>query len=51
MVDQVDLVAHDSYRQLLAQKDVLRERMQSTPKGDEVDEQGAATTAGGLASP
>jgi type III restriction enzyme len=51
MVDQVDLVAHDSYRQLLAQKDVLRQRMQTTPKADEVDEHGAATTAGGLAVP
>ena len=27
-VDQVDLVAHDSYQQLLAQKDVLRQRIQ-----------------------
>ncbi|KGN41048.1 hypothetical protein N801_09735 [Knoellia aerolata DSM 18566] len=51
MVDQVDLVAHDSYRQLLAQKDVLRERMHTTPKADEVDEQGAATTAGDLVVP
>ncbi len=51
MVDQVDLVAHDSYKQLLAQKDVLRQRMQTTPKADEVDEQGAATTAGALEVP
>ena len=32
MVDQVDLVAHDSYKQLPAQKDVLRQRMQTTPR-------------------
>jgi type III restriction enzyme len=51
MVDQVDLVAHDSYKQLLAQKDVLRQRMQATPTADEVDEQGAATTAGDLQVP
>lgn len=51
MVDQVDLVAHDSYKQLLAQKDVLRERMQATPTATEVDEQGAATTAGDLPVP
>lgn len=51
MVDQVDLVAHDSYRQLLAQKDVLRQRMQTVPTADEVDEQGAATTAGDLEVP
>jgi type III restriction enzyme len=51
MVDQVDLVSHDSYRQLLAQKDVLRQRLQTTPKADEVDEQGAATTAGDLDVP
>jgi type III restriction enzyme len=46
MVDQVDLVAHDSYRQLLAQKDVLLQRMQATPSTSEVDETGAATNAG-----
>jgi type III restriction enzyme len=51
LVDQVDLVAHDSYRQLLAQKDVLRQRMQATPTANEVDDQGAATTAGQLAVP
>lgn len=51
MVDQVDLVAHDSYKQLLAQKDVLRQRIQVTPDATEVDEQGAATTAGGLPVP
>lgn len=49
MVDQVDLVAHDSYRQLLAQKDVLRQRIQSAPTPGELDDQGAATTAGCLA--
>lgn len=51
MVDQVDLVAHDSYKQLLAQKDVLQQRMQATPGADEVDEQGAATSAGGVEVP
>lgn len=51
MVDQVDLVAHDSYRQLLAQKDVLRERITTAPAAIEVDEHGAATTAGGLPVP
>lgn len=44
-VDQVDLVAHDSYAQLLAQKDVLRQRVQLPTTAVEVDEHGAATTA------
>ena len=43
-VDQVDLVAHDSYSLLLAQKDVLRQRIQLPPTGVEVDEHGTATT-------
>lgn len=43
-VDQVDLVAHDSYSQLLAQKDVLRQRVQLPTTAVEVDEHGAATT-------
>ncbi|WP_217376337.1 DEAD/DEAH box helicase [Paenarthrobacter ureafaciens] len=51
MVDQVDVVAHDSYKQLLAQKDVLRQRIQASPAAIEVDDQGAATTAGGLSIP
>lgn len=42
-VDQIDLVAHDSYQQLLAQKDVLRERIETPPAQIEVDEHGAAT--------
>lgn len=50
-VDQVDLVAHDSYQQLLAQKDVLRQRIQMPASTVEVDEHGAATTAGGLTVP
>ncbi len=50
-VDQVDLVAHDSYQQLLAQKDVLRQRIQAPPATVEVDEHGAATTAGSLTVP
>lgn len=49
-VDQVDLVAHDSYQQLLAQKDVLRQRIHN-PAPTEVDEQGAATDAGNLPVP
>jgi type III restriction enzyme len=44
-VDQVDLVAHDSYSQLLAQKDVLRQRVQLPTTAVDVDEHGAATTA------
>lgn len=44
MVDQVDLVAHDSYQALLAQKDVLRRRLQIPAAQTEVDAQGAATT-------
>lgn len=43
MVDQVDLVAHDSYQALLAQKDVLRRRLQIPAAQTEVDAQGAAT--------
>lgn len=43
-VDQVDLVAHDSYQQLLDQKDVLRQRIQLPPSAIEVDATGAATT-------
>ncbi|AYO50664.1 DEAD/DEAH box helicase family protein [Micrococcus sp. SIMBA_144] len=43
-VDQVDLVAHDSYQQLLAQKDVLRQRIQLPSTAVEVDDQGFATT-------
>lgn len=43
-VDQVDLVAHDSYKQLLDQKDVLRQRIQLPPSSVEVDDQGFATT-------
>lgn len=45
MVDQVDLVAHDSYKQLLDQKDVLRQRIQLPSSSVEVDDQGFATTA------
>lgn len=50
-VDQVDLVAHDSYQQLLAQKDVLQQRIQMPTAAVEVDAQGAATTAGVLHVP
>jgi type III restriction enzyme len=44
-VDQVDLVAHDSYKQLLEQKDVLRQRIQMPSFEVPVDDQGFATTA------
>ncbi|MHA6510844.1 DEAD/DEAH box helicase [Tessaracoccus sp. Y1736] len=44
-VDQVDLVAHDSYKQLLDQKDVLRQRIQLPAFSVEVDTHGFATTA------
>lgn len=44
-VDQVDLVAHDSYSQLLQQKDVLRERLQTPAVQTVVDEHGAATSS------
>ncbi|MDN4648379.1 DEAD/DEAH box helicase [Curtobacterium sp. PsM8] len=42
MVDQVDLVAHDSYKQLLAQKEILRQRLVRSGGPDTVDETGAA---------
>ncbi|NLT07337.1 MAG: DEAD/DEAH box helicase family protein [Solirubrobacterales bacterium] len=41
-VDQVDLVAHDSYRQLLEQKDVLQQRIAARAETLEVDAHGAA---------
>lgn len=41
-VDQVDLVAHDSYKQLLAQKDVLAQRIQMPSSAIATDDQGAA---------
>lgn len=41
-VDQIDLVAHDSYEQLLAQKDVLAKRVQPAVPPIAVDETGAA---------
>lgn len=44
-VDQVDLVAHDSYRQLLEQKDVLHQRIQQPANDIEVDDHGAALAA------
>lgn len=44
-VDQVDLVAHDSYQQLLSQKDVLRQRTQLPSTAIAVDDQGYATTS------
>ena len=44
-VDQVDLVAHDSYEQLLSQKDVLKQRMHLPSSAIDVDDHGAAVTA------
>lgn len=43
-IDQVDLVAHDSYRQLLAQKDILVQRIQAPATEVPVDASGAAVT-------
>jgi type III restriction enzyme len=50
-VDQVDLVAHDSYQQLLQQKDVLRHRLQTPAARTPVDEHGAATDTMPLPAP
>lgn len=47
-VDQVDLVAHDSYKQLLQQKDVLRERIQQPANEINVDDHGAAAEPDGI---
>lgn len=44
-VDQVDLVAHDSYQQLLEQRDVLLQRIHLPAAAVDVDASGAATTA------
>ncbi|MCF3140817.1 DEAD/DEAH box helicase family protein [Paenarthrobacter sp. AR 02] len=33
-IDQVDLVAHDSYQKLLAKKDILNERLQPKPRDE-----------------
>lgn len=41
-VDQVDLVSHDSYKQLLEQKDVLHQRIQQPANEIKVDQHGAA---------
>src|SRR5699024_2270131 len=52
-VDQVDLVAHGSYRQLLAQKDLLTERVGTTHEAvpTEKDEHGATSVTEGLMPP
>ncbi|MGP5364406.1 DEAD/DEAH box helicase [Brachybacterium tyrofermentans] len=42
-VDQVDLVVHDKWERLLAQKDVLKQRMMTPSSAIDVDESGAAT--------
>ena len=42
MVDTLDIIAHDSYRQLLAQKDLLAKRTMRDQAPPEVDEQGFA---------
>lgn len=45
-VDTVDVVAHDSYEQLLRQKDVLAQRLMAPASTAGVDEHGTATGAG-----
>ncbi|OFR91178.1 hypothetical protein HMPREF2863_05050 [Micrococcus sp. HMSC067E09] len=42
MIDQVDLVAHDSYETLLEQKNVLRERIMRPERATNTDDQGFA---------
>lgn len=44
-VDQVDLVAHDSYQKLLDQKDVLKKRLMTPSSAVETDETGSAVSA------
>lgn len=41
-VDQVDLVVHDKWERLLAQKDVLKQRMMTPASAIETDDTGAA---------
>lgn len=41
-VDQVDLVVHDKWERLLAQKDVLKQRMMTPSSGIDTDDSGAA---------
>jgi type III restriction enzyme len=48
MVDTLDIIAHDSYKQLLAQKDLLAERTMSDSEPAPVDEQGYAPVPAGL---
>ncbi|MGP5268054.1 DEAD/DEAH box helicase [Brachybacterium alimentarium] len=44
-VDQVDLVAHDRWEQLLAQKDVLKQRLVTPSSAIDVDERGGARSS------
>lgn len=44
-VDQVDLVAHDSYQKLLDQKDVLTTRLMTPSSAVETDQTGSALSA------
>lgn len=44
-VDQVDLVVHDKWERLLAQRDVLKQRMMTPSSAIEVDDSGAATAS------
>lgn len=48
MIDQVDLVAHDSYKALLDQKDVLRERIHDPERAAKTDRQGFAPAPTGV---
>lgn len=44
-VDQVDLVVHDKWERLLAQKDVLKQRLMTPSSAIDVDERGGARTS------
>ncbi|MGC5048922.1 DEAD/DEAH box helicase family protein [Micrococcus porci] len=48
MIDQVDLVAHDSYQALLKQKNVLHERIQVPTRPEATDDQGFAPAPAGV---
>lgn len=47
MIDQVDLVAHESYRELLKNKDVLHQRLTPTVGGEEINAPGSPAPAQG----
>lgn len=48
MVDTLDIIAHDSYKQLLAQKDLLAQRTMSDAAPAPVDDQGYAPVPAAL---